>query len=180
MAASKGVGLLTNVYSYYTKYGMTHMKFERGNRISYTLLRVFGKIHAVDKKTRTYGTEVKLHDAEIHMIKSIKENDGIHVTGLADILGVTKGAVSQILMKLEKKGMIQKKIDPDNLSRLSLCLTSKGEVAYFHHEELHEEFDQMVDSILEGTSTENAGFLLSFFNALEEKIDTMSKKNNSI
>ena len=54
------------------------------------------------------------------MIKSIKENEGIHVTGLAEMLGVTKGAVSQIIMKIEKKKMIVKDTDPRNLSRLVL------------------------------------------------------------
>ena len=155
---------------------MMNMKFERRNRISYTMLRVVGKIFEIDKQTRAYGTDVQLYDAEIHMIKSIKENEGIHVTGLADMLGVTKGAVSQVIMKLEKKGMIVKDVDPKNLSRLMLRLTSKGETAYVHHEELHGEFEQLVDSVLDETTEENKAFLKSFLDALEEKIDSYSSE----
>ena len=67
-------------------------------------MRVVTKLSEIDKRTRYYGTDQSLFEAEIHMIKSIKENEGIHVTGLADMLGVTKGAVSQILKKLETQG----------------------------------------------------------------------------
>ena len=155
---------------------MMKMKFERRKRISYTLLRVIGKIFEIDKKTRTYGTDVKLYDAEIHMIKSIKENEGIHVTGLADMLGVTKGAVSQVIMKLEKKGMIIKDADPKNLSRLVLHLSPIGETAYVNHERLHEEFEHLVGSVLDEATEENKAFLKSFLDTLEAKIDAYNNE----
>ena len=78
-------------------------------RISYSLLRVVYKFFEIDKRTRYYGIDVPLFPSEIHMINKIKQNEGIHVTGLANILKVTKGAVSQIIMKLEKKGFNPKR-----------------------------------------------------------------------
>lgn len=148
------------------------------NRLSYTLLRVVWKLIEVDRKTRCYGTDEQLFEAEIHMIKSIKENEGIHVTGLAELLGVTKGAVSQIIMKLQKKGMIVKDTDPRNLSRLVLKLTPKGETAYINHEKLHQEFDGLVNNALEGASTENVAFLKEFLNLLERSIDKFENDSN--
>ena len=112
------------------------------------------------------------------MIKSIKENEGIHVTGLADMLGVTKGAVPQIIMKLEHKGMIIKDTDPRNLSRLVLRLTSKGEIAYLHHEKLHQEYDELFNGILENATGENKAFLKSFLNLLDERIDIFEKEEH--
>ncbi len=70
------------------------------------------------------------------------------MTGLADMLGVTKGAVSQIIGKLEHKGMIIKDTDPRNLSRLVLRLTPKGETAYLNHEKLHEQFESFFQNAL--------------------------------
>ena len=81
-------------------------EIQKQNKDQLYLLRVVTKLSDIDGKTRNYGTDQPLFNAEIHMIKSIKENEGIHVTGLADMLGVTKGAVSQIIQKLERKGMI--------------------------------------------------------------------------
>lgn len=154
---------------------MTNLKFKNRTKISYTFLRVVTKLSDMDGKTRNYGTDQPLFNAEIHMIKSIKENEGIHVTGLADMLGVTKGAVSQIIQKLERKGMIVKDTDPHNLSRLVLRLTPKGETAYLHHEELHREFDGLFSSALENASEENRAFLKDFLNSLDEKIDAFEK-----
>jgi len=147
------------------------MNNKNKTKISYTLLRVMNKLFEVDKKTRSYGTDKQLYEAEIHMIKSIKENEGIHVTGLAEILGVTKGAVSQILIKLDKKGMLIKDKDINNQSRLVLKLTPKGELAYIHHEKLHQEFDDLVNGILRDASEEKKLFLKNFLKALETGID---------
>lgn len=150
---------------------MMNMKFKNRSKISYTFLRIVSKISEIDKKTRYYGTDQPLYEAEIHMIKSIEENKGIHVTGLADMLGVTKGAVSQIIMKLEHKGMIIKNTDPRNLSRLVLSLTSKGETAYMNHEKLHQKYDQLFNAVLENATKENRAFLTDFLNSLDRQID---------
>ncbi|WP_246542920.1 MarR family winged helix-turn-helix transcriptional regulator [Fusibacter paucivorans] len=144
---------------------------ENKNKISYTLLRVVWKLFEADRKSRFYGTDKELFEAEIHMIKAIKDNEGIHVTGLAQLLGVTKGAVSQIIMKLQKKGMIIKETDPNNLSRLVLKLTSTGEIAYSNHEKLHQAFDDLVNDTLKDASDENVEFLGAFLSSLENNID---------
>ncbi len=141
-------------------------------KISYTILRLATKLFEVDNKTRYYGMAQQLFEAEIHMIKAIKENEGIHVTGLADLLGVTKGAVSQIIMKLERKDMIIKDKDVSNQSRLVLRLTPKGEVAYVNHEKLHEKFDDITDEFLSNAKEENVTFLRNFLSYLENEIDS--------
>ncbi len=147
----------------------------KNNKLSYLFLRVVTKLFEVDKKIRNYGTDQPLYEAEIHMIKAIKENDGIHVTGLADMLGVTKGAVSQIIMKLQRKGMIKKEADPCNLSRLMLHATPKGETAYLHHQRLHKEFDDVFEGILESAAEQEKEFLKNFLIALSNKIDSFEK-----
>lgn len=158
---------------------MMNMKFKNRTKSSYTFLRVVSKISELERKTRYYGTDQPLYEAEIHMIKSIKENEGIHVTGLADMLGVTKGAVSQNIMKLEHKGMIIKDTDPRNLSRLVLRLTSKGETAYQYHEKLHQKYDELFNAALENATEENKAFLKNFLNSLDEQIDTFEKEENA-
>ncbi len=113
---------------------MNNIKFKNRYEASYTFLRIVNKVTEIDGQTRKYGTNEWLHEAEIYMIKSIKENEGIHVIGISELLGITKGAVSQIIKKLEKKNMIIKAVDPNNLSKLNLRLTAEGEIAYRHHE----------------------------------------------
>lgn len=149
------------------------MNIRNGNKdkISYALIRLVTKIYQMECKVRKYGTDVSLHEAEIHMIKAIKQSEGIHVTGLAEQLGVTKGAVSQIIAKLDKKGMIIKNKDKSNLSRLVLGLSQKGETAYIHHEKLHSKFNKLVDDILNDSDDKEKNFILQFFSKLEKNMD---------
>ena len=143
---------------------------DRKNKISYSLLRVISKYAEIDKQTRYYGTDIPLFSAEINMLRIIKENEGIHITGIAEKLGVTKGAVSQIVNKLHKKGLIKKNTDLYNQSKLALTLTEKGEIAEANHEEFHKKFDGMIDQIIKDASKENTAFLKEFLNTLEEQL----------
>lgn len=133
------------------------------HKISYLFLEVVNRLMEIDKKTRYYGTDKPLFYAEIHMLKAIKENEGVHITGLAQNLGVTKGAVSQMLFKLEKKGFITKGRDLDNQCKFLIKLTSKGEIAHENHLRLHERFDEMVGGILSMKSEGEREFLKNFF-----------------
>jgi DNA-binding MarR family transcriptional regulator len=143
----------------------------RKEKISYSLLRVIYKFFDIDRKTRYYGTDQPLFYSEIHVIRALKENQGIHVTGLAQKLGVTKGAVSQIIIKLEKKGLIQKEKALDNQSRLVLKLTPEGEVAQANHEKFHQKFDSLINAVLQNVSAENQDFLKDFLTDLEGKLE---------
>lgn len=145
-------------------------------KISYIILRVVLKFLDIDKRTRCYGTDVQLFNAEIHMIKAIKENEGLHVSGLANILGVTKGAVSQIIGKLEKKGLIIKEKDTDNQSKLILKLTPKGEIAHINHEKYHQQIDDSVNEILRDASEQEISFLRKFLLSLEDELEKLEDK----
>lgn len=145
-------------------------------RISYSLLRVVYKFFEIDKKTRYYGTDVPLFTSEIHMINKIKQYEGIHITGLANNLKVTKGAVSQIIMKLEKKGLICKEKDIDNQSKLVLKLTQKGEIACINHEKFHKKIDVMVNEIIKDFSKENIKIFKEILTTLEDKLELFQEE----
>ncbi|MFL0167062.1 MarR family winged helix-turn-helix transcriptional regulator [Clostridium beijerinckii] len=157
---------------------MMNINSERKNKISYILLRILNRFDEIDKKTHCYGTDTPLFSAEINMLRIIKENEGIHVTGIADKLGVTKGAVSQIVNKLNKKGLIKKETDLYNQSKLMLSLTSKGEIAELNHEKLHDEYDSIIDGILKDASNENIEFLKDFLNSFENQMEFFDSEFN--
>lgn len=139
-------------------------------KVSYGLLSVIVRLQELERKTHTYGTDQPLFIAEIHMIKAIGEHPGAHLTALADRLGVTKGAVSQLVKKLEEKGMIVKDRDPANRARVVVSLTAKGERAYAVHERAHRDFDDLVEGLLQEATEEERAFLLRFVAALERAL----------
>jgi DNA-binding MarR family transcriptional regulator len=116
------------------------------------------------------GDGETLFPAEIHVVSEIKENEGIHATALADRLGVTVGAVSQILLKLERKGLVIREKDILNQSRFLLRLTPAGEVVHINHLKFHKEFDVLFNKLLANESKEKVRFLTDFLAALRVEI----------
>lgn len=143
--------------------------------ISHLLLKVAYNFFELDNKSEFYGTDVQLFPAEIHMITAIKEHEGIHVTGLAKLLNITKGAVSQVVIKLEQKELICKEKDITNQSRLILKLTSKGEIAYKNHCDFHRKIDNDILELLKNNSKNEKEFLTNFLQLLDKKITTFIK-----
>ncbi len=142
-------------------------------KISHLLLKTAYNFFELDNKSHYYGTDVNLFPSEIHMIKAIRENEGIHVTGLAALLKVTKGAVSQIVLKLENKKLVFKEKDINNHSRLILKLTPKGEIAYKNHLKFHQQIDNVIIDLLKDTSKKEKDFLNKFLRSLDKKINTL-------
>ena len=99
---------------------------------------IINKSQTISKKAMRFGTDTLLHPSEIHMVVNIAGSREPHVIGLAKELGITKGAVSQIIRKLERKGIIKRNIDINNRSKYLLTLTTKGLHAYHQHEKLHQ------------------------------------------
>ena len=153
-----------------------------GNRdkISYRLLNVMLKLAEAQERVHRYGTDTPLFAAEIHMIKCVKENPELHMTALAELLGVTRGAVSQIAMKLEAKGMLVKDRDEGNRARRLLRVTPGGEAAYVYHERLHAAFDRLVEELLLGAPQESRGFLRDFLGRLDAALEERAKDSGGL
>ncbi len=143
--------------------------------ISYQLLRVAWLLFDYDRKICFYGTNTRLFEAEIHLVVAIRENPGLHVAGLAQKFGVTKGAISQLVQKLGKKGMITRQRDPENKTKLLLGLTEKGQVAYEHHARLHLEFEERVNRLLKDEPEENVLFLKNFLRTMAQEIEALEE-----
>jgi DNA-binding MarR family transcriptional regulator len=145
------------------------------HKIAYESLDLAFALMELDKKTRYYGTDVPIFHSEIHVIKAIAEHPCIHVGGLADVLGVTKGAVSEILKKLERKALVIKEVDDLNLSRYSLSLTEKGKKAHKNHMHYHAILNSIVENELQNTTEAEVEFLSNFFSALISRVENFDE-----
>lgn len=156
------------MYSCYTFHAM---KMDR-EHMAHQLHNKFGKIlnlsAQIEKTPRTFGTDELLTASEIHLIEMIgSTQDSPSVTDLAHHMNVTKGAVSQSLKKLEKKGLTRKEPDPENLSRAIVELTSKGQVAFYAHKHWHETMDGGFKAYFEELEDEKLELILEFMTRVE-------------
>ncbi|WP_239057716.1 MarR family winged helix-turn-helix transcriptional regulator [Pseudodesulfovibrio sp. JC047] len=100
------------------------------------------KYSIIDRKAFDFGIGMELYPSEIHMVTAVDMQGGTGVTSLATELGITKGAVSQLVAKLVKKGLLTKKIDPDNKARVIIRTTELGHIASDTHLAFHESHDR--------------------------------------
>ena len=103
---------------------------------------VLTKYSLIDRKPIDFGVGVALYPSEIHMVSRIDGRDGVGVTELAEEMGITKGAVSQLVARLEKKGLVTKENAPDNRTRVLIRTTERGHTATRNHLEFHREHDK--------------------------------------
>lgn len=129
----------------------------------------------LDRTPKQFGTDELLSHSEIHLIEIIGDHEGLSVTDIANCLGITKGAVSQSLKKLENRKYTAKKIDPENLSRTIVYLTSKGLTAYWSHKHWHETMDGGFSRYLENLSDEELAHIMTFMERTEDFLERRLK-----
>jgi DNA-binding MarR family transcriptional regulator len=97
--------------------------------ITISLLRVINKIEQGRRVPRDYGAGISMTLLEAEMCALIFRNDGITGAELADELGVTRSATSQIVAKLKSKGLVEEQPAPDDAKRKRLHVTDRGRAA---------------------------------------------------
>lgn len=132
---------------------------------------VMNKYNAREKAPRYYGTKDLLYRAEVHTIEAIGKNNKINVTDLAQYLGITKGAVSQMIDKLIKKDMVSKKQVSETENEVSLELTENGRLAYEGHEKYHKELYSHISKCLSSSSDENLETFMEILTLLDNFFD---------
>ncbi|XPV77606.1 MAG: MarR family transcriptional regulator [Desulfovibrio sp.] len=102
------------------------------------LMRIINKHYRIEEQPIVLGEGVTLTAREIHCLQAIGLNEGENLKSIANVLGVTKSAISQMVGKLEKRGFARKDRAPDNNKELLAYLTKSGWSAFKAHQEFHE------------------------------------------
>ena len=139
--------------------------------------RVIHKYVQWENKKRTYGTNILLSRAEIHTVVVIGDNPNINITVLAEMLGITKGAASQMIYKLVDKGIIEKKVSPNSDTEVALNLTSDGTINYEAHRQYHRITNDKALNLLKGIPDPFYDYLIEYFSAFEQVIDEELKEH---
>lgn len=82
---------------------------------------------------RDYGTGLMINMVEVHTLTMIADTPGITVNELSKMWNRTKGAVSQNVAKLEKKGLIVRRRSDDDARLVHLYATEEGEALSTAH-----------------------------------------------
>lgn len=128
---------------------------------------------------RDYGVGHLINEVEIHNLGYICDQEGITVTQLAADTYRTKGAVSQLVKKLEAKGLV-KKVQKDNDKKsIFLYPTEEGKrVSSIHRGYDRIKTMEMIDKLHQTCTLEE---IESFYKIMELRIKVFEEElKNSI
>lgn len=118
------------------------------------LCEVLEKYSRICRIPLDIGTGEKLYPQEVHVISAVVVSGHASVSELSARFGATKGAASQMVGKLVKKGFLTKRRDPDKGSRLIVEATDMGRSVHEAHMGFHAEHDKFFFNWLSGLCTE--------------------------
>ena len=143
-----------------------------------TLIDLFLKIlhlySVISRKPKDYGTGDLLYFAELHTITVVARNHEINMTELADIMGVTRGAISQTIRKLVAKNLILKS-NITNRKEVNLKLSEKGMIVYHAQESFQKEIFTFAGSLYESARPEDRDLVKRLFLAISHNMESRVK-----
>jgi len=150
------------------------MKEELADEVVARFLRVAGKYQGLEKRPLVMAGGKTVHASELHMAVAIGEGRARTATELAALFGVTKGAVSQAVKKLEAKGLLARAYGDGNEKTRLLSLTEEGRGLPALHERLHGKNMPLFGSIKKRYTTARMRGILEFLLDAERLIDGLS------
>ncbi|MCK5138658.1 MAG: MarR family transcriptional regulator [Thermodesulfovibrionia bacterium] len=139
-------------------------------------IRMVNKYNALEKVPVKFKKDHNLYHSERHMIDSIGENPEMNMKEFAESLGVTKGAVSQVVSKLEKKGIVKRNKKSGNEKEVILNLTREGSELYKMRKKVNEESLLPLYNKLKRHSNEEVDFLINMFKWFNGFLDLSKKR----
>jgi len=124
------------------------------NEVINEYIKMVEKIANGKTNVLNFGDDMVFYRGEIHMIKMIGDNPGIHLAEMARNFRITRAVVSKTIMKLEKKDCVRKEKDLVDQKRFQLFLTVKGEQAYLAHQHYHNFYDSPLFTYLDELSND--------------------------
>ncbi|MFR1709499.1 MAG: MarR family winged helix-turn-helix transcriptional regulator [Clostridium sp.] len=138
-------------------------------------MRITNKINELHNCNINFNGSSQLSTGEIHLIECIGKHQDSNVTEISNILGNTRGAVSQMAKKLEKKGLIVKTKKGDNNKEIILQLSKEGNEIFLEHENFHLSLYEDILSTLDSSSEENIKVVKNILNSIEKYINQYAK-----
>lgn len=135
--------------------------------------RVINRLIFLEKRTVFQRGTLRLHPSEIHLMQVIQERPDLNAGEMAQRLGVSNGAVSQTLARLERKGVIRKVKDPSLKNRVTAVFTESGRAAIQGFEEERASAMGSFADYLAGLAERDEQVIESFLLHMEEFLDEL-------
>ncbi|HLN54838.1 MAG TPA: MarR family transcriptional regulator [Bacteroidales bacterium] len=137
-------------------------------------LKILHLYAVINRKPKDYGTGDLLYLTEIHTLTMVARNRRINMTRLAEMMGVTRGAISQTIRKMVIKGLIVKE-NSTNRKEFNLSLSPKGEKVMKAQESLQKEIFSFAATLYEKAGTKDREMVARLFTAISGNMEERVK-----
>lgn len=105
----------------------------------------FEKLHIMRRIIRQKATtDFPMHPGQLHMLEFIKLNAGCTQAEVAEHLMISPASVAVSTRRMEKAGLVEKRITENNLRCRRLYITDKGKKLTDRCREAFDEFDRVM------------------------------------
>jgi len=139
-------------------------------------IRLVNRYNSLERVPVKRGAKHDLYHSERHMLDQIGDYPNLNVTELAGLVGVTKGAISQVVKKLEAKGIVQRYKKSSNDKEVFIELTKTGREMYRKHQAVNQETVRTLSKELAQYSDDKVQFLVKMFHWFNSFLDHSSEK----
>jgi DNA-binding MarR family transcriptional regulator len=136
-----------------------------------SFLRMVNKYNAMEKHPVRYGGGPAFYHSERHLLDVFRDHPELNVTELARRVGVTKGAVSQAVAKLERKGAVERHRAAGDDRQVFVRLTALGEAITEDHQQVNEQTVNRLFHLIAERPQEHVDFLREVFAWIEGHLD---------
>lgn len=148
------------------------------SELTWLMERIIHKYSQFEKKPQQYCKNITLTQPEIHTVAIIGDQEGINVTTLAKMRGITKGAASQMIYRLVDKDLVEKRISPNSDSEINLFLTEKGKQARKEHRARHKSMSRKFEAVFDNVPEEMRVKLIDFLKEFEKELDGVERSRS--
>lgn len=124
--------------------------------------RVTNRLVFLEKRYVFRHGGLSLHPSELHVLLAIRSEPEANATALARRLGITKGAISQAMKRLEAKRIIVKHSDPTAKNEVTATFTVLGRKAIAAFLDERRETSARFHAYLSGLSAPERKMLIRF------------------
>jgi DNA-binding MarR family transcriptional regulator len=137
-------------------------------------LKILHLYSIIGRKPKDYGTGDLLYFTELHTITVVGRNDEVNMTQLAEIMGVTKGAISQTIRKLVHKNLILR-TNINNRKEVNLRLSDKGRKVLNAQDSFQKEIFTFAGSLYDKARPEDRETVKRLFLAIAGNMESRVK-----
>ena len=158
------------------------MKAEKGTRVdSYgtlneVLVNLFRDVMEIEQRALESSEFQDLTNNDMHVIEAIGMGAPKNMSSIARQLHVTTGTLTIAMNSLVKKGYVKRERSEQDRRVVYIMLTSKGKLAYRHHEAFHR---KMTEALVENLSQEDTELLVRAMTNLKNFLKVIGKTNQN-